>query len=281
MTGAGSRGISVASLGMVYDALPGEFFSAILGVHIRQQRCSENIVNATSRPRETSEKSMAMASLAVETDDSQCGDRCCRLHPEKFWCPRDEPRFVCRECAPVSFVDVLQSHVSDNSVISEGVDLAVRSKTLVGFLGWPDRRQNPCQSGRASLFLFSGGNSSLPLFMPNSDLVRCLNDVSENSIAVVDQAGYSFAPVAGTGLAEKFVKNSTHTQDWKDVNKAFCDKMHDVFEKGLQRIAQCRMSPCGNTTVCHSPGEQFHALVPGQPARPGCSMAVGHPTNLA
>ena len=172
----------------------------------------------------------------------------------------------------VSF-NVLHSGVSGNDVVWQGGNPRASSGTLVGS-GVGREAQNAledCPFTSGILFLFSGGDSRLPLSIAGDAVLTCLRlELDDGALypddVVVDRAGYSFQcagnATTGTCPPDEFLQDSTKTESWKEVNRFYCEEVHDIFAVPSQRIPQCHVHQCDGATVCHSPGEQFHALVP-------------------
>ena len=287
----------VASLGLVHDAIGEAQFQ------MRQQQCQNNTVRvrAGSASQGMAAASLALAS----DDSGcgfRCVLRCtcpC-LHARGHSCDifmEDTARdadwcvfcarynapciYSCRSSCPAVEAWIAQQAMTGNSLSQSGAIASVSSATLLG--GGIRGDTNPATGGTCpapqEVFLFSGGQTDWPLTVPvvNSSVTTLHNlgpgreqkcrlvyergciENSRPGEGLVDQAAYSFhcTEEDGNCPAGGLLFDSTVPDDWAQVNTAFCETVPQLFDDKVTR--------CNTTRVCHSPGEQIHALVPPGP----------------
>jgi len=242
-------GLGLASLGLVHDlrdAVHSKGRDAAV-FQIRQKGCSGNNVTGAAKGRTEGDQPVVVASLALTTDHSTM--------PEDafghFW--------------------IVQNNLSNNSLNAVG-DAGRGKAVLVGSAELPaDIRHctNAEPYPHLALFLFSGGESGLPLSIANDSVLRYPSEDRCERSSVIDEAAYSFAcntteqdcaclrdPGQCPGMKThgiQVIAKSTDATGWKKVNKAFCETVPALF--GEDPLCRSRQS-------CHNPGEKFHSLLP-------------------
>jgi len=266
-------GLGLASLGLVHDLKnvtyskkwnenEGAVFS------IQQTGCSNNTVTG-SAGQSTEAGSGPVASLSMTSDYS--GDASRSLG--HLW--------------------VVQNNLSNNKLQNgEGSRSYNGSRALVGSFELRSFEEanhvvgcvakmgaNPALSfPYIALFLFSGGEHSLPLSRISDSVLDYAGIDARGEgcsrPSIIDEAAYKFScdttarncrclregqcegtvPNPGEARRVQVIVNSTNSTDWEKVNQAFCKTVPLLFEGKDTR--------CDSTTPCHNPGETFHSLVP-------------------
>ena len=289
----GLADVGVAALGLVHDAQAqdpnGEF-------EIRQRHCRHNTVRVENSQPDPA--SLVVAALALATDASRCGHRCqirCGCPCVRKGLPGSQcdffrlelPRWCqcwanqrcgthCQKECPMGRLLVGQNAVVYNNLsVPDANTTAVSDCSLVGSVAG-DYYECPRP---VRLFLFSGGESQLPLFVPGDGFVELSR--SDGSItctwngylrcptasdgcssdSLVDGAAYGFSPISVNVKEDVNCPwpgvevNSTGPADWRRVNAAFCITEPEAFDG--ERL-------CHWMSLCHNPGEAFHSLVSAQ-----------------
>ncbi|MCY4473365.1 MAG: hypothetical protein OXC07_11205, partial [Kistimonas sp.] len=171
----------------------------------------------------------------------------------------------------------MQRNVGGNPLVVEGGNSAINSRTLLGSVGRGKADLCPLDGSLLlegfHLQLFSGGDSMLPLSVPGDAVLYCLKPGKdffrpkpEDESGAVDVAAYKFQCSEGLDNCPPvwIQQNTTQSAGWNRVHKAYCVDMHgDVVFRQSGNLPGCHLPKCDETTeICHSPGEQFHTLVP-------------------
>ncbi|MCY4472928.1 MAG: hypothetical protein OXC07_08975, partial [Kistimonas sp.] len=151
---------------------------------------------------------------------------------------------------------------------------------LLGSLGREARERCPYREGLRfdgmEVLLFSGGDPDLPLSVPGDAVLQCLSWHWNPTLGrgwlplgVVDMSAYQFKCPGepdnpGACITGEYLeRNTTDSAGWKRIHGAWCSVMHeaDLFPQS-EALSDCQPRKCTGGEICHSPGEQFHSLVP-------------------